>query len=204
VPPNDFIPVAEETGLIVSIGEWVLEQACRQTMEWRKKMAPDMRIAVNLSARQFQDEHLLTIVKNILQRTGLPPHALDLEITETLLMGDSEKLMPVFDALTTMGVSFSVDDFGIGYSSLSYLQRFPIENLKVDRSFINGFPENRDSVALTQAIIAMAQALDMRVIAEGVEQESQVEFLRRAGCHEMQGFYFSKPVSPEDFETLLH
>ena len=203
VPPGDFIPIAEETGLIVQIGQWALEQACRQAAEWRKQMAPDLRIGVNLSARQFQDEHLQEIVTDILHRTALPGHALELEITESLLMGASEKLMPVFDALTGLGVSFSVDDFGTGYSSLSYLQRFPIDNLKVDRSFINGIPDNRDSVALTQAIIAMAQALDMRVTAEGVEQERQMEFLKRAGCQEMQGFYFSRPVPAEEFEKLF-
>lgn len=203
VLPTEFIPIAEETGLIVPIGQWVLEEACRQAVKWRTELTPGLRIAVNLSPRQFQDEKLVVAVTDILHRTAMPAHALELEITEGLLMGDTDKLMLVFDALTDLGVRFSVDDFGTGYSSLSYLQRFPVGNLKIDQSFISGIPGNRDSVALTLAIIAMARALHMSVTAEGVEQQSQVEFLKHAGCHEMQGFYFSKPVSAAEFEALL-
>ena len=203
VAPAEFIPVAEETGLIVPIGAWVLEQACHQAAAWRAGIAPDMCMAVNLSPRQFQDENLLEIVTAALAASGLPAHALELEITEGLLMGGAEKLMPTFDALTRLGVHFSVDDFGTGYSSLSYLQLFPISNLKIDRSFINRIPENRDSVALTQAIIAMAKALDMKVTAEGVEETTQMEFLRQAGCHEMQGYLFSRPVTADAFARLL-
>lgn len=203
VSPVDFIPVAEETGLIVPIGRWVLEQACRQAAEWRKCFAPDLRIAVNLSPRQFQDDGLVEAVRHILQQSGLPSHALELEITESLLIGDSDKLMPLFDALTGLGLVFSMDDFGTGYSSLSYLQRFPIANLKIDRSFIKGIPANHDSVALTQTIIAMANALALTVTAEGVEDEQQMRFLQEAGCHEMQGNYFSEPIAAEEFEFLL-
>jgi diguanylate cyclase (GGDEF)-like protein/PAS domain S-box-containing protein len=203
VPPSEFIPIAEETGLIIPIGSWVLEQACMQAAAWRKRLAPTMHIAVNLSARQFQDERLTAVVTDVLARSALAPEALDLEITESLLMGDSERLMPIFDTLTGMGVRFSIDDFGTGYSSLSYLQRFPIANLKVDRSFIRGLPDNRDAVALAQAIIAMARALGMRVVAEGVETEEQMNFLEEAGCHELQGFYFSRPVPADEFERLL-
>ena len=203
VVPDAFIPIAEETGLIIPIGKWVLEQACRQMAAWRAQWMPQLQLAVNLSARQFQDENLVAIVAETLSRTGLPAAALVLEITESLLMGDTAKLMPVFDALTGMGVRFSIDDFGTGYSSLSYLQRFPISNLKIDRSFISGIPGNRDSVALTQAIIAMARTLEMSVTAEGVEQPSQMEFLKQAGCDEMQGFYFSRPVAADRFALLL-
>jgi diguanylate cyclase (GGDEF)-like protein/PAS domain S-box-containing protein len=203
VPSSEFIPIAEETGLIVPIGQWVLEQACQQAVNWRAKRAPGLRMAVNLSPRQFQDENLVAAINGIMSRTSMPAHALELEITEGLLMGDTEKLMRVFDALTNLGVRFSLDDFGIGYSSLSYLQRFPIGNLKIDQSFISGIPKNRDSVALTQAIIAMAKALHMSVTAEGVEQKAQMEFLKQAGCHEMQGFLFSEPVSAEAFDMLL-
>ena len=203
VAPAEFIPLAEETGIIVAIGAWALEQACRQAVAWRNGPAPGLCLAVNLSPRQFQDGDLLAIVTGALQRTGLPAHALELEITEGLLMGENDRLMPAFDALTGMGVKFSIDDFGTGYSALSYLQRFPISNLKIDRSFISRIPEHRDAVALTQAIIAMALALGMTVTAEGVEKACQMEFLKRAGCHEMQGFYFSKPVAAEDFERLL-
>jgi diguanylate cyclase (GGDEF)-like protein/PAS domain S-box-containing protein len=203
VPPAEFIPIAEETGLIVPIGLWALEQACAQVAAWRRTLAPDLHIAVNLSARQFQDERLVANVIEVLRRSALAPGALDLEITESLLMGDSERLMPIFDTLTGMGVRFSIDDFGTGYSSLSYLQRFPIENLKVDRSFIRGLPDDHDALALAQAIIAMARALDMRVVAEGVETAEQMAFLRDAGCHEMQGFHFSPPVAADEFERLL-
>ncbi|HCY61561.1 MAG TPA: bifunctional diguanylate cyclase/phosphodiesterase [Oxalobacteraceae bacterium] len=203
ISPVDFIPVAEETGLIVPLGRWVLEQACRQAAEWRRHLAPDLRIAVNLSPRQFQDDILVETVSHVLRQTGLPAQALELEITESLLIGDSDKLKPMFDALISLGVVFSLDDFGTGYSSLSYLQRFPISNLKIDRSFIKGIPDHRDSVALTQTIIAMANALTLTVTAEGVEEERQMRFLQEAGCHEMQGYYFSKPIAAEDFERLL-
>ncbi|RJG00700.1 EAL and GGDEF domain-containing protein [Noviherbaspirillum sedimenti] len=203
VSPVDFIPVAEETGLIVPIGSWVLEQACRQAADWRARLAPHLRIAVNLSPRQFQDNSLVEAVSLALQSSGLPASALELEITENLLMGESDTLMPLFDALTGLGVGFSLDDFGTGYSSLSYLQRFPISNLKIDRSFINGIPANRDSVALTQTIIAMAKALALTVTAEGVEDAQQMRFLQEAGCGEMQGNYFSEPIAAADFERLL-
>jgi diguanylate cyclase (GGDEF)-like protein/PAS domain S-box-containing protein len=203
ISANDFIPIAEETGLIVPIGQWVLQQACAQAVKWRSGLAPGMRMAVNLSPRQFQDENLVEVIKAILGITGMPAHALELEITESLLMGETDKLMSVFDALTELGMRFSLDDFGTGYSSLSYLQRFPIGNLKIDQSFISGIPNNRDSVALTQAIIAMAQALKMSITAEGVENEDQMDFLMEAGCHEMQGFYFSEPVGATAFELLL-
>ena len=203
VTPAEFIPLAEETGLIVPIGAWVLEQACRQAVTWRNGPAPGLCLAVNLSPRQFHDADLLAVVTGALQRSGLPAHALELEITEGLLMEDSDRLMPMFDALTGIGVKFSIDDFGTGYSALSYLQRFPISNLKIDRSFISRIPEHADSVVLTQAIIAMGLALGMSVTAEGVETIGQMDFLKRAGCHEMQGFFFSKPVGPEAFERLL-
>lgn len=203
ISPVDFIPVAEETGLIVPIGRWVLEQACRQVAAWRRQFAPELRMAVNLSPRQFQDDQLVDVIRNLIEETGLPACALELEITESLLIGDTDKLKPMFDALIDLGVVFSLDDFGTGYSSLSYLQRFPISNLKIDRSFINGIPSNRDSVALTQTIIAMAKALTLTVTAEGVEDEQQMRFLQEAGCREMQGNYYSKPVAPEDFARLL-
>jgi EAL domain-containing protein (putative c-di-GMP-specific phosphodiesterase class I) len=182
---------------------WVLEQACLQAVKWRNTLAPGLRMAVNLSPRQFQDEQLVASIKAILARTGMPAHALELEITESLLMGDTEKLMSVFESLTELGLRFSLDDFGTGYSSLSYLQRFPIGNLKIDRSFVSGIPGNRDSVALTQAIIVMAKALNMSITAEGVETEAQRDFLAEVGCHEMQGFYFSEPISAAAFERFL-
>ena len=176
IGPADFIPIAEETGLIVPIGQWVLEQACQQAVLWRAALFPDFLMAVNLSPRQFQDRHLPDMIRETLIQTGLPASALELEITESLLMIESENLLPIFSSLTALGVRFSLDDFGTGYSALSYLQRFPLSTLKIDLSFISGTPHNRDSVALTLAIIAMARALQLRVTAEGVEQRSQMDF----------------------------
>ena len=203
VPPNEFIPISEEIGLILPIGRWVLQQACRQTKLWRDTLAPDLVISVNISPKQFQDPGLCRFIEQQLQETRLPPSALQLEITEGLLMGDMDMLLPVFAAIKAMGVCISLDDFGTGFSSLSYLQRFPIDNLKIDRSFIQKIPANQDSVVLTHAIIAMANALGMSVTAEGVENVEQMFFLADSGCQEMQGFYFSQPLSATQFENLL-
>lgn len=178
--PAEFIPVAEDTGLIVAIGQWVLETACRQAAEWRRTIAPDLVMAVNLSPRQFHDG-LVESVERCLEAAGLEPSALELEITEGLLMNDSETVLPMLRALTDMSVRISVDDFGTGYSSLSYLKRFRLHNLKVDRSFVAGVPEHRDAVAITEAVVAMAHSLGMKVTAEGVETEAQASFLRQIG-----------------------
>ncbi len=203
IPPNDFIPIAEELGLILPIGRWVLEQSCLQAKKWREQLAPDLVISVNISPKQFQDPDLFQFIQQVLSDSNLPGQALQLEITEGLLMGEAELLLPVFTALKKLGVSISLDDFGTGFSSLSYLQRFPIDNLKIDRSFIRNIPEKQDSVVLTRAIIAMANALGMSVTAEGVEKAEQMIFLTESGCQEMQGFYFSKPLPARDFENLL-
>ncbi|CAM2152974.1 diguanylate cyclase [Pararobbsia alpina] len=202
VSPVEFIPVAEDTGLIVAIGHWVLERACLQAAEWRRTVAPGLVMAVNLSPRQF-NEGLVERVEYCLLRSGLEPHALELEITEGLLMGDSETLLPMLTALTDMGVRISVDDFGTGYSSLSYLKRFPLHNLKVDRSFVAGLPDHHDSVAITQAVVAMAHSLGMNVTAEGVETPAQAAFLRSIGCDKQQGYLFSRPVGPLAYEASL-
>ena len=203
IPPNEFIPISEEIGLILPLGRWVLEQVCRQTSIWREQLAPDIVVSVNISPKQFQDPSLSKFIERTLQETRLPPSALQLEITEGLLMGELDLLLPVFDAIKKLGVSISLDDFGTGFSSLSYLQRFPIDNLKIDRSFIHKIPDNQDSVVLTHAIIAMANALGMSVTAEGVENVEQMFFLTDSGCQEMQGFYFSQPLPVEQFEKLL-
>ncbi len=203
VAPNEFIPFAEEIGLIVPIGRWVLTKACEQAQQWRQTYKIDFKISVNISPRQFQDPKLPQFILEVLLQSGLPAHALQLEITEGLLMVEAEHLSSVFDAIKTLGISISLDDFGTGFSSLSYLQRFPIDNLKIDRSFIREIPENQDSVVLTKAIIAMSSALGMSVTAEGVENLEQMEFLKEAGCDEIQGFYFSRPVSVENFSALL-
>lgn len=200
--PAEFIPVAEDTGLIVAIGQWVLETACRQAAEWRRTIAPDLVMAVNLSPRQFHDG-LVESVERCLEAAGLEPSALELEITEGLLMNDSETVLPMLRALTDMSVRISVDDFGTGYSSLSYLKRFRLHNLKVDRSFVAGVPEHRDAVAITEAVVAMAHSLGMKVTAEGVETEAQASFLRQIGCDRQQGFLFSQPLEPADYAQRL-
>lgn len=203
ISPVEFIPVAEETGLIVPIGAWVLRRACEQAVIWYEALGYDFRMAVNLSARQFQAGDVVPMIEQTLADTGLPPTALEVEITESLLMGGADEVRPMFDALTAQGIRISIDDFGTGYSSLSYLQRFPISNVKIDRSFITGIPGDPDSVALTEAIVAMARALGMTVTAEGVEDADQVEFLAKAGCQEIQGYYIGKPVTAEGFDRLL-
>ncbi|RFU46447.1 bifunctional diguanylate cyclase/phosphodiesterase [Paraburkholderia sp. DHOC27] len=202
VSPVEFIPVAEDTGLIIAIGDWVLERACAQLGEWRRTLEPDLVIAVNLSPRQFNDG-LVEWIERCLARNGLAPDALELEITERLLMSDSESVLPMLSALTRMGVRISVDDFGTGYSSLSYLKRFPLHNLKIDRSFVAGLPDHRDSIAITQAVIAMAHSLGMNVTAEGVETTEQAAFLRSIDCDKQQGYLFSRPVAASAYARSL-
>lgn len=203
IPPIEFIPVAEETGLILPIGAWVLETACVQAKAWQKAGWPRMTMAVNLSARQFQQKDLVKTVTGILARTGFDPASLDLEITESMLMRDPEAAAATISRLHAMGVRLSMDDFGTGYSSLGYLKRFEVDNLKIDRSFVRDIPASQDDAAIVRAIISLAQALKMKVIAEGVETEEQKNFLAALGCDEYQGFYFSKPLPPEEFEALL-
>lgn len=203
IPPDEFIPISEEIGLILPIGRWVLEQACLQAKLWREKFFPNFVISVNISPKQFQDPSLFNFIQQTLNETKLAGQGLQLEITEGLLMGELDLLLPTFNAIKKLGVSISLDDFGTGFSSLSYLQRFPIDNLKIDRSFIRDIPEKHDSVVLTRAIIAMANALGLSVTAEGVEKPEQLRFLTESGCQEMQGFLFSKPLSAIDFENLL-
>ncbi|MFM0741602.1 EAL domain-containing protein [Paraburkholderia xenovorans] len=202
VSPAEFIPVAEDAGLIVEIGHWVLTRACEQLAQWRRTLAPDLVVAVNLSPRQFNDG-LVERIERCLATFGLEPAALELEITERLLMSDSEIVLPMLSALTAMGVKISVDDFGTGYSSLSYLKRFPLHNLKIDRSFVAGLPDHRDSIAITQAVVAMAHSLGMNVTAEGVETEAQAAFLRGIDCDKQQGYLYSRPVGARAYARTL-
>lgn len=203
VSPAQFIPVAEETGLIVPIGKWVLRIACMQNMAWQHAGLPPVCMAVNLSVRQFNDDHLLLDLATILEETGMDPRLLELEITEGLVMRDPAKAITLLAAIKNMGVRLAIDDFGTGYSSLAQLKNFPIDTLKVDRSFIREVATNASDKAITEAIIAMGKTLCMTVIAEGVETEEQEEFLRQNDCDQMQGYYFSKAILPEEFATLL-
>ncbi|HEU4965595.1 MAG TPA: EAL domain-containing protein [Bacilli bacterium] len=203
VSPGVFIPIAEETGLIVPIGDWVLNTACRQTKAWIDAGYPPLQVAVNLSARQFQRQSLVEKVMATLEETGLDPHFLDLEITESITMQDVEFTSQTLEQLRAFGVQISVDDFGTGYSSLSYLKRFPITTLKIDQSFVRELVNDPYQAAIVNTVIYLAQNLQLKVIAEGVETEEQFNYLRDKSCNEMQGFLFSRPIPAPDFERLL-
>lgn len=203
VPPKKFIALAEETGLIVPLGRWVLRRACEQQVAWNKQGMAPMCVAVNLSPRQFADEHLFNDVRSSLAATGMAPGCLELEITESMLIEESGRALELLQALHDLGVKLSVDDFGTGYSSLSNLKRFPVDTIKVDRSFIRELPDNVEDRAITEAIIAMGRTLALNVVAEGVETQEQAEFLRDRGCDQLQGFYFSKAVPPSAIFALL-
>ncbi len=203
VSPAQFIPLAEETGLIVPIGAWVLATACARNKTWQDQGLPPMRIAVNLSARQFAQENLVQDVARTLAETGLDVSSLEFEITESMVMRDPEHTIKLLGGLKAMGIHLSIDDFGTGYSSLSHLKRFPLDSVKIDRSFIQDLPGDADDAAITRAIIAMAHSLRLKVIAEGVETEEQLRFLREHGCDELQGYLFSKPLPEEEFVRLV-
>jgi diguanylate cyclase (GGDEF)-like protein/PAS domain S-box-containing protein len=203
ISPTKFIPLAEETGLIVPIGAWVLRAACAQTRAWQLEGLPPLRVAVNLSARQFAQEDLHTAIVSVLEETGLAPELLELEITESVTMDNPEHAATLLKKLKALGIRLAIDDFGTGYSSLSYLKRFPIDNVKIDRSFIKDIPDDEDDVAITKAVIAMAHSLRLKVIAEGVELEQHLEFLREHGCDEAQGYLFGAPVPADEFRTLM-
>lgn len=202
VPPMQFIPLAEATGLIVPLGEWVLEAACVQAARWQAAGFAPFRVAVNVSAREFTPA-LPGRVAELLRRHALNPAWLELEITESTLMNDIERVIAIMDQIAALGVTLSLDDFGTGYSSLSYLKRFPIDTLKIDRSFTMGIPADSNDCAIASTIISIAQQLKHRVIAEGVETGEQLAFLRSAGCDEVQGYLYSKPLSAEAFEAEL-
>ncbi len=203
IPPSKFIPVAEDTGMIVPIGDWVLETACKQARTWLDRGLPPVRLAINLSAAQFNQHDLATQVAIVLSNSGLDAACLQLEITEGMTMREPDRTGKALADLRAMGIVLIIDDFGTGYSSLSYLKRLPIGGLKIDRSFVDGVPGDANDSALTRAIIAMADSLGLRVIAEGVETPMQHRFLKEAGCQEFQGYLFSQPRSPTDIEALL-
>jgi len=203
VRPDRFINLAEETGLIVPIGAWVLRTACRQSCEWQHAGLGPLRIAVNLSARQFAQPGLVRDIQRVLEETGLAPTCLEIELTESLVMEDVEGAIRTMGELKMMGVKLSIDDFGTGYSSLSYLRRFPVDVLKIDRSFVRDIPGSEDDAAMVSAIIELARGLRMRVIAEGVETEAQLDYLKRRGCDEVQGHVYAQAASRADVEAML-
>ena len=203
VTPAEFIPVAEETGLIVAIGRWVLHEACAQSMAWQREGLPPVAMAVNLSPRQFADAQLLDDIASVLAETGLPPQLLELEITEGMIMNDTERTIALLSQIKALGVSLAIDDFGTGYSSLAQLKRFPIDTLKVDRSFVRDITCSADDKAITEAIIMLGRKLSLTVVAEGVESRDQMALLREQGCDQMQGYHFSKPLVPEQFASLM-
>ena len=203
ISPVEFIPLAEETGLIVSIGEWVLRTACKQNQEWQKSGLPEMRVSVNLSPRQFQQANLIDLVGQVLQETELDPKYLELEITESIAMYNEQYVIAKLEALKNLGVKIAIDDFGTGYSSLSYLKKFPFHTLKIDKSFVTDIQDDSDDTKIITTIIAMAQNLKVNVIAEGIETEEQLFFLQQQKCNEAQGYLFSKPLSVEEFNEVF-
>ncbi|WGS50399.1 EAL domain-containing protein [Paraburkholderia sp. D15] len=203
VPPSSFIPVAEESGLIGPLSEWVLREACRQNKAWQDEGLPPARVSVNLSARVFQQRDIAKLVMQVLAETGLEPQYLELELTESTIMRNAEEAVSMLNELHALGIGLAIDDFGTGYSSLSYLKRFPVDRLKIDRSFVSDIGVSGDDETITSAIIALAHSLKLQVIAEGVETSAQLDFLKERACDEMQGFYFAKPLSTEAISELL-
>ena len=203
VSPAEFIPLAEECGLIGAIGGWVIREACRQARAWQNDGVPTLRVSVNLSASQFRDSGLVDSIRRALDDAGLHARYLEVELTESAVMSDPEKSIAVLEQLSAMGVLVSVDDFGTGYSSMSYLRRFPIDKLKIDRVFINEIVSRPEDASIVRAIVSLAHSLRLKVVAEGVETPAQLDFLKTAGCDEYQGYHFSRPLPAADFERLI-
>ncbi|MDP1929405.1 MAG: EAL domain-containing protein [Thiobacillus sp.] len=203
IPPDSFISIAEETGLIIPIGQWILEEACRQNSAWQRAGLPPISVSVNLSPIQFRHAGLVQSVAAALQQADLHPACLELELTESFVMHDAERINVAMQSLKALGVDIAVDDFGTGYSSLSYLKRFPVDRLKVDKSFVRDIDSDPDDAAIVRAIITLGHALGLKVVAEGVETRAHLEFLQQHGCDELQGYYFSRPVPAAEMEALL-
>ena len=203
VSPLEFIPLLEETGQIVPVGEWVLRTACKQIGAWQQAGMPPLQVAVNISARQFKHPGLLDAVTRVLTETGVSPKHLELELTESMLMEQLDASVILMQHLNELGVHLSIDDFGTGYSSLGYLKRFPIQKLKIDRSFVRDVTTDPNDAAIASAVIALAHSLQLKVVAEGVENEEQLSFLRERRCDQIQGYFFSRPLPADAFEKWV-
>jgi diguanylate cyclase (GGDEF)-like protein/PAS domain S-box-containing protein len=203
ISPDEFIPLAEETGLILKLGRWVLETGCNQNLVWRLMGLNSLYISVNISSMQFFREDFLSSIQLILADTGLPSNSLTLQVTENSIMGNRQKIVSIMNSLKRMGINLSIDDFGMGFSSLNYLRTFPVDTLKIDRTFIKGIPNDVDSIAITRSIISLAKNLNLKVLAEGVETKEQLEFLVKHGCDLMQGFYYFPPSTPEEITKII-
>ena len=205
VPPLDFIPLAEQTGLILPLGKWVLETAAIQAKKWQLEhpMSPPLRVGVNLSARQLQDDGLIGVISEVLEATGLEPSSLILEVTESVLMRDTQSTMEVLRDIKRLDVQIVVDDFGTGYSSLSYLKHFPVDVIKIDKSFVDGIENGSEDAKLVRAIIQLGESLGLKTVAEGIETRAQLEELRRLGCKEGQGFYVARPLDQKMMDLVL-
>jgi EAL domain-containing protein (putative c-di-GMP-specific phosphodiesterase class I) len=203
IDPDEFIPLAEETGLILLLGDWVLETACSQTRSWMDLHKSPLRMAVNLSGRQFWQSDLVESIARGLEKSGLPPERLELEITESMVMRDVDLAIAKMHELTAMGIRLSMDDFGTGYSSLAALKRFPIHTLKIDKSFIKEVTTNANDAAISASIIALAHTMNLTVVAEGIETREQLDFLTEKGCEIGQGYFFSRPILAAEAETML-
>ena len=203
VGPFEFIEIAEEIGVINELGEFALRQACKDLIEFQKFCDRPLRMAVNLSVRQLNDDSVVNMVSDVINDSGIDPTYLELEITESLLAENINKLLPRLEKLLELGTSLTIDDFGTGYSSLSYLTTFPVSTLKVDRAFVKDMASNKGDATLTHTIITMAHALQMKVVAEGIEDEEQLAMLRDFGCDIGQGYLFSKPITAKEMETLI-
>jgi len=203
VPPDRFIRIAENSGQILAFGEWVLRRACAQARKWQTMGLPAVTMAVNVSAVQFRQDDFSDLIKTAIEQSGLPPQCLELELTESLLLSNADSMLSVVQKLRLLGVKLAIDDFGTGYSSFSYLRKLLVQKLKIDKSFIREVTTSPNDAAITIAIIRMAKALNLKVIAEGVENEAQASFLRKYRCDEVQGYFFSKPLSAEEATSKL-
>ena len=203
VPPDRFISILEETGMILPVGAWVIRAACKQLAEWDRMGLPKLRLAVNMSARQFRHQHLVALVADTLRENYIDPNRLEIELTESLLMEDNEVNRNVMEGFTRLGVRLAIDDFGTGHSSLSYIKRFNIDTLKIDRSFVQSLPDNDEDVAIATAVIALGRSMRMKVVAEGVETQPQADLLRHLGCDEMQGYLLGRPMPAPELVTWL-